>query len=86
MVSLLLSGCAQSKIINGVQYEPYGVINRKDERKFQVEYERKKSSVVLSILLFETIVVPFVLIGFWMYEPVKLKEGVKPEATKEKKE
>lgn len=84
VVSLLITGCAQSKIIHGVEYEPYGVINRKDERKFQVEYKRKRSSIILSILLFETVVVPFYLIGFRLYEPVKFKDGIKTEESKEK--
>lgn len=77
VVALIFSGCAQSRVLSGTQYEPYGVINRKDEKKENVVYERKKSSVVLSVLFFETIVVPIVLMGFHLYEPYTLKKSEK---------
>ena len=77
IVVLMLSSCAQTKIINGVQYEPYGVINRKDEKKENIIYKKKSSSVVLSILFFELIIPPLFLLGFNLYEPVKEKESEK---------
>lgn len=72
IVSILLVSCAQNKICNGVEYEPCGVFTQ-DEKKKDVEYKRKASSVILGILFFETIIVPIYLFGFKLYEP-KCKE------------
>lgn len=77
IVSLLVSGCAQVKVLNGVTYEPYGIINRKDEKSVDVEYKRKRSSIILSVLFVETIIVPFILIGFRLYEAEKIKDKEK---------
>lgn len=79
VVSLLFAGCAQTKLINGVEYEPYGIVNSDENKKEGIEYQKKKSSIILSILFCETLVVPFVLIGFKLFEPVKLKDSIQKE-------
>lgn len=71
---LLITSCASSKIIGGKEFAPYGVINRQEVKDETIEYKRKKGAVFCSILLFETIFAPIVILGFKLYEPVKKKE------------
>lgn len=77
--ALLFAGCAQTKLINGVQYEPYGVINSKKNKKEGIDYDLIESNIILSIIFCETLVVPFVLIGFKLFQAVKLKEEIQKE-------
>ena len=76
VAGLLLLSCADSKTftIDGKQetIEPYGWWNP-DEKHDSIEYRVVKGNVVWSILTIETIAVPLILTGGYLYEPVKKK-------------
>ena len=65
----------------------YGLLNEEQKRE-DVIYRIDKSEVILSAILFETVVVPVVYAGFYLYEPVKFKEikkSKKPNQAKKSK-
>ena len=63
-------GCGSNKVMNGVEYETYGLFNKDDVRKEGVRYQLIMGNVVWGIVLCETIVAPVYFFGFSLYEPV----------------
>ena len=63
-----LCGCAASKEINDKVYKPVGIFNQ-DEKSTNVHYSVSVGNVVWSILLCETVVVPIVLVGWYIENP-----------------
>jgi hypothetical protein len=74
----LLSGCAGSREINGKTYEPYGLFNEETVKDDNVTYQVSAGSVIVSIVFCESIVVPVYVVGWDLYEPVKMKNPPKP--------
>ena len=80
VVSLLvISSCASRKNIEGKTYDTYGLFNEKARRNPNIEYEVSVWSVIWSIVMVETIVVPVYCIGFDLYQPVCSKESLDKE-------
>ena len=85
-ISLSAFGCASDKTIdykkkNGqverITFETYGLFNQ-DKRNPDVHYELKWGNIVWSVILVETIAVPIILLGWYLYEPVKQISDDKP--------
>lgn len=77
-----VGGCADSKTFEKtddfgrtikIYVEPYGWANEEAKRVPGVVYQVNAGNVVWSILLFETIVAPVWLTGWYLYEPVRLE-------------
>lgn len=68
---LFLSGCGEKKIC-GKEYSSYGLftLGEKDE---SIKYKFSFSSIFLSVVFSETLMVPVLFIGFALYEPVEPK-------------
>ena len=66
-LSLLSLACADSRKINGIIYEPVGWAEDKDPC---IAYETSTGNIVLSVLFFQTVIVPVILTGWELYEPV----------------
>jgi len=64
------TGCAESKVIDGRVYQPYGLIDEDQVRDPCVEYRASTENVIWGILLVETVVAPVLLFGYELYEPV----------------
>lgn len=81
MVSLMF-GCAESRVldypvggeIKQFEFKPYGLFN-KEERNNHIKYDLSVGNIVWSVLLIETIIVPIVLVGWYLYEPVEYVGG-----------
>ena len=77
LTTIFLSSCADSKdfIIDNetVTVEPYGWFDL-DAKNDSIEYKINTGNVVLDIIFCETIVVPVILTGDQLYEPVKKKK------------
>jgi hypothetical protein len=71
-----ITACGDSKVIDGKQYETYGLINRDEVRNPKIEYQLITGNVVWGIILFETVVAPVYFFGFSIYEPI---EKIPPE-------
>lgn len=69
ILMLFVTGCGNTKVIRGVEYDTYGLfsLNKANEN---VEYKIIIGNVIFGIILFETIVAPVYFFGFSLYEPV----------------
>ena len=74
---LMTSSCADSKdfIINGetVTVEPYGWANHESLKNDSVIYEVSIGNTVCSVIFCQTLIVPVLLTGWEIMEPVALK-------------
>jgi len=70
---LSITGCGDTKVINGIEYDTYGLINKSDKKNSDIQYELITGNIVLSIIFSESIVAPVYFLGFSIYEPVGLK-------------
>jgi hypothetical protein len=74
-VSVLLAGCgASNKVIDGVEYGTYGLVNESEMRNPNIQYSLSGWSIVWSIIFVETIVAPVYFIGWDLYEPIGKKD------------
>lgn len=72
MVTILaigLLGCADRKEIKGITYGTYGFLNEAEQRNEDICYSVSYGNIFWSIILSETIIMPFYFIGFSIYEP-----------------
>jgi hypothetical protein len=79
MVCSTIIGCGDSKVIDGVQYETYGLINADKEKNPNIEYRLIKGNVFWGIVLCETIIAPVYFFGFSLHEPVRKIDKNKPK-------
>lgn len=70
IVSLFSTACSDSKVIDGVQYETYGLFNEDEVKSPKVRYKLVVGNLVWSVLLGETIVAPIYFVGWDLFEPV----------------
>jgi hypothetical protein len=68
--SFALSGCSDSKRIDGKIYEPYGLFNKEEIRDPSIHYELVTGNLVWGVLLCSTIIAPVYFFGFDLYEPI----------------
>lgn len=69
---LFAVGCGETKIIDGIEYDTYGLFDEAEKRNPNIQYEIIPGNIVWSIVLVETIGAPIYFIGFSMYEPIGL--------------
>ena len=74
----ICSGCGNTKVINGIEYDTYGIANEAEKKNPDIEYKIIIGNVVWSCILIETIIAPIYFICFSLYEPVKIKDHDKP--------
>ena len=69
--TMLLSGCeSDRKIINGITYTTYGLINERENHNPNIQYELSPTAIILSVIFCETIIVPVYFVGFDLYVPI----------------
>jgi hypothetical protein len=73
VIALALTGCGDTKVIDGVEYDTYGLFDESDKRNPNIKYELIVGNVVWSVVLVETVVAPIYFLGFSLWEPVGLK-------------
>lgn len=74
LVSLfVMTACADDKVINGKEYETYGLLNKDEVKDPNIRYHLVTGNVILSVILCETLFMPVYFIGFSIYEPVSAK-------------
>ena len=74
----LLTSCADSKDFqksDGSTFtaQPYGWANS-ENKKPNVEYQLDAAGIALAIVFSETIVVPVIITGWYLYEPINYTE------------
>jgi len=65
--------CGDTKVIEGIEYDTYGLINKNDNRNPDVKYKIIIGNIIWSTILVGTIVAPIYFLGFSIYEPVRKK-------------
>ena len=75
MMFLVVTGCADSRTINGKTYESYGLLNQDSLKDPCIRYELVVGNVMWGAVLFETVVAPIYFFGFSVFEPVGEKQG-----------
>jgi hypothetical protein len=65
-----VSGCGQTKTIDGIEYDTYGLLNENEKRNPDIAYEVIWGNVFWGCLFLETIVAPVYFFGFSLFEPV----------------
>jgi hypothetical protein len=83
IVSLLLTtvGCAQRRVIEGVKYDYYGLLNQDARKNPDIQYEVVWGNVVLGVIFFETAIAPIYFFGFALFEPVGRKPAIKGQVS-----
>jgi len=82
VLSVALSGCGNNKVINGVEYGRYGLLNADDKKNPDIQYEIIWGNVIWGAILFATIVAPIYFFGFDLLEPVSPKPNIKGQVTR----
>lgn len=75
-------GCGDTKVINGIEYDTYGLLNGDDKKNPEIQYEVIWGNVVWGAILFETIVAPVYFFGFSLFEPVGPKPPIKGQVVR----
>lgn len=83
IAALLLSGCAQSKVICGVEYRPYGLLSADEDHNPKIKYEVVWGNVFWSIVFAETIIAPLYFGGFSLFQPIGPMPKIKGAETGE---
>ena len=76
-VLALMSGCAERKEVTTNDnnksvtrtYVPYGLFDE-NKKNPNIEYEVSIGNVIWGVILFETIIAPIIIFGWYLYEPV----------------
>ena len=73
-----LSGCGDTKVIGGVEYDTYGLISQvTDPPNPDIKYKPIWGNIVWGCILIETVIAPIYFFGFSMFEPVGKKADYK---------
>jgi len=83
LLSITLTSCANSKRINGESIEPYGLFNQELKRD-DVVYNLSIGTIILSVIFVETLIVPVIACGWYLWEPQRQKTvlSVNPKTRK----
>lgn len=73
---LVIIGCGETKKIDNITYDTYGILNIADKKNDNIEYNLIIGNVIWGIVLVETIIAPVYFFGFSLYEPVGVKGKV----------
>lgn len=76
-LSLQLVACGDTKVIKGVEYDTYGLLNEDEKKNPDVQYEVCWGNVIWGVLLFQTVVGPVYFFGYSLFEPVESKPAIK---------
>ena len=79
---LMSSGCANRKMIDGVEYDTYGLLNKDEKKNPNIHYELVWGNVILGAILCKTIIAPVYFYGFSIWEPVDKNTGIPGQVQK----
>ena len=70
------TGCADTKNIDGVTYDTYGLLSKDEKRNDAIQYELVWGNIVWGAILCETVIAPIYFFGFAIWEPTGKKTVV----------
>ena len=65
----ILPGCGNNKVIDGHEYETYGLLNEDSTKNSNIKYDIIWGNIIWGVILIETIVAPIYFFGFSLFEP-----------------
>ena len=77
ILGISLVGCGNTKVINGVEYDTYGLLNQNEKENPNIQYELILGNLILGVVLVETVIAPVYFFGFSLFEPVGPKSDIK---------
>lgn len=77
-----ITGCGETKIIKGIEYDTYGLLNSGEKQNPNIQYEIIWGNFLLGIVFFETIIAPIYFFGFSLFEPIGEKPLIKGQMVK----
>lgn len=72
---LMLSACDNTKTINGLTYDVFGIWNLPEKQNPDIEYKVSIGSLIAAFVFWETIIVPVYVVCFDLWEPVGVKSA-----------
>jgi hypothetical protein len=69
LMAVVLTSCADSKVIDGKEYRPYGVLNEGSVKCDSIYYEVSGWALFSGIVFFECIAPPIYVFGYNFWEP-----------------
>jgi len=75
------SACGDTKKINGVVYDTYGIANQSDIKNPDIRYRVIIGNIVWSAILSETVIAPIYFVCFSLFEPVAAKTPGAPKGS-----
>lgn len=76
---VFISGCGTTRVIDGVEYDTYGLVNKHDIKDPDIEYRIIPGNVIWGAVLFKTYAAPLYFYGFSLFEPVGKKDNPEPK-------
>ncbi len=70
------SGCASNKVINGIEYNTYGLLDASENKNPNIRYNVVWGNVIWGTVLLPTIIGPIYFWGFSMWEPAGVETGI----------
>ncbi|MCK5616811.1 hypothetical protein KAR91_83895 [Candidatus Pacearchaeota archaeon] len=70
-------GCGNTKIVNGIEYDTYGLMDKDEKKNEKIQYEIIWGNVVWGVALCQTLIAPVYFFGFSLWEPVGVKTDIK---------
>lgn len=70
VAAMLAASCGSTKVIDGVEYDTYGLFDAAKKENPGIQYDLIWGNVVWGVILFECIVPPIYFFGFSLFEPV----------------
>lgn len=77
VLMVVLVGCADTKVIDGVKYDTFGLLNREEKENPNIRYELVWGNIFLGIVFSETLIAPVYFFGFSIWEPKGRKSDIK---------
>ncbi|OGZ97606.1 MAG: hypothetical protein A3I44_02915 [Candidatus Sungbacteria bacterium RIFCSPLOWO2_02_FULL_51_17] len=77
ILGISLVGCGNTKVINGVEYDTYGLLNQNEKQNPNIQYELILGNLIWGVVLVETVIAPVYFFGFSLFEPVGPKSDIK---------
>jgi hypothetical protein len=77
LLMCFLSACSSTKVIDGTEYDTYGLLNQSTKQNPNIEYEVVWGNVFWGIVLFETIITPIYFFGFDLFQPIGKNPPIK---------
>jgi hypothetical protein len=80
--SACLLGCGNTKMVGGVEYDTYGLINKDAKENPNIQYEVIWGNVFWGVVLSETLIAPVYFFGYSLFEPVGPRSSIKGQVVK----